>query len=349
MEGLSTGENSPGIINHTPRNRRTTKSLSILQNLHTIQCSCEYEERNLLTRSYMQLFQRNRTTSCRRAQEWLRRCRVPSDSDTLFREISSSMCENDKSFLDSQRQIELDIGRTYPDEAYFAETSPGQAALRRVLIAFSKYDTHLGYVQGMNFIAGALLWHATEEDAFWLLVGLMEDYEMRDNYLPRLPGLSKHCQIIHLLILDKFRDLHNHFAEYKIINEMYATEWCLTLFGSIVPVQDMVVILNRFFTEGWSFFYKLVLVILRRLEDRIISTKDPVDILSPLKPAHRSQKEWRHFITLLEKGNERLNWRSFVEKTNEEYIDENYIRQLHRDFDIETGQFKITAVKYAKD
>jgi len=56
-----------------------------------------------------------------------------------------------------------------------------------------KYDTQLGYCQGMNFIAAAILWHANEVDAFWIFVRMMEDYELRDNYLPKLPGLDKHC------------------------------------------------------------------------------------------------------------------------------------------------------------
>lgn len=68
-------------------------------------------------------------------------------------------------YHDSARQIELDLNRTYPDEPYYMN-GEGQISLRRVLQAFSKYDVQMGYVQGMNFIAGALLWHATEIDAF---------------------------------------------------------------------------------------------------------------------------------------------------------------------------------------
>ena len=37
-----------------------------------------------------------------------------------------------------------------------------------------------------------------------------------------------------------------------------------------------------------------------------------------------------------------------INKTSEERIDENYIRQLHRDFDIETAQFKVVHVKNSK-
>jgi hypothetical protein len=50
-------------------------------------------------------------------------------------------------------------------------TSPnGQAALRRVLRAYSYYDREVSYCQGMNFIAGMFLTVISEEESFWLLV-----------------------------------------------------------------------------------------------------------------------------------------------------------------------------------
>ncbi len=49
-------------------------------------------------------------------------------------------------------------------------TPNGQAALRRVLRAYSYYDREVSYCQGMNFIAGMFLTVMSEEEAFWLLV-----------------------------------------------------------------------------------------------------------------------------------------------------------------------------------
>jgi hypothetical protein len=49
-------------------------------------------------------------------------------------------------------------------------TPNGQAALRRVLRAYSYYDREISYCQGMNFIAGMFLTVMSEEEAFWLLV-----------------------------------------------------------------------------------------------------------------------------------------------------------------------------------
>ncbi len=65
----------------------------------------------------------------------------------------------------------------------------------------------------MNFIAGSLLYHAEEYITFWVLADLFEFLEMRDIFIPSdfplslpllnlidLPGLSKHCQIIDILM-----------------------------------------------------------------------------------------------------------------------------------------------------
>ena len=43
--------------------------------------------------------------------------------------------------------------------------------LKNVLIAYSVYDGDIGYVQGLNMIAGVLLYHIKNtEQTFWALV-----------------------------------------------------------------------------------------------------------------------------------------------------------------------------------
>ena len=81
-----------------------------------------------------------------------------------------------------------------------------------MLRAYSKYDKQLGYVQGMNFIAGALLYHCSETIAFWLFVSLMEDYNMRDIYMPEFPGLHKHILVINSLFAENFKELMKHLV-----------------------------------------------------------------------------------------------------------------------------------------
>jgi len=93
---------------------------------------------------------------------------------------------------ESSAQIERDLARTFPKHVYFGAKAAGLVKMRRVLTAFAKYDSKVDYVQGMNFVVASLLLHCSEVIAFWLFVSLIEDCEMRDNYMPKLPGLFKH-------------------------------------------------------------------------------------------------------------------------------------------------------------
>lgn len=52
----------------------------------------------------------------------------------------------------------------------------------------------------MNYIGAIFVYHAEEYLAFWLMVRVFEIFEMRDIYMPKLPGLKKHTMIIDYLI-----------------------------------------------------------------------------------------------------------------------------------------------------
>ena len=84
--------------------------------------------------------------------------------------------------------------RTYFEEMprTISTKEANQERLKRVLLAFARYNQKdsIGYVQGMNFIAAALLHHCNEVITFWLMVSLMENYGLRSVYAPGLPGLK---------------------------------------------------------------------------------------------------------------------------------------------------------------
>lgn len=76
------------------------------------------------------------------------------------------------------------MNRTYPSHNYFENGQIGQHLLKRILTTYAKYDPKIGYIQGMNFIAALFLYHSSEIIAFWLFVALIEDYELREVFLP---------------------------------------------------------------------------------------------------------------------------------------------------------------------
>ena len=109
-------------------------------------------------------------------------------------------------------QIKRDLNRTFPTCEFYKEGGVGQLQLERVLTTFTKYDPGIGYVQGMNFIVGALLYHCPEEIAFWLFVALIEEHDLREVYNTGFPGLYKHIKVIESHILNTLPTLYKHFV-----------------------------------------------------------------------------------------------------------------------------------------
>jgi len=174
--------------------------------------------------------------------------------------------------VNSEAQIERDLFRTFPRHPLFASRvehdgtpdeisieGKGIQKLKRVLIAFANYEIHVDYVQGMNFIVGSLLLHASETMAFWLFVTLIEDCALRDIFTPKLPGLYKHSQIIDRLISIHMPELYEHFYVNNIRAELFCSEWIFGLFSSVIPLENMTEFYSAFFQNGWVFFYQLVL------------------------------------------------------------------------------------------
>ena len=58
-------------------------------------------------------------------------------------------------------------GRTFPTHPYYsAQLGAGQLSLYNILKAYSLLDQEVGYCQGLSFVAGILLLHMGEEEAF---------------------------------------------------------------------------------------------------------------------------------------------------------------------------------------
>ena len=81
--------------------------------------------------------------------------------------------------------------------------------LKKVLVAYSIYDVDLGYVQGLNMIAGVLLYHIKNaEQTFWALVETMEYQELRLLYLDQFKLLKQHIVNIMKILKVRLPDLH---------------------------------------------------------------------------------------------------------------------------------------------
>ncbi|KAJ1965386.1 GTPase-activating protein [Dispira parvispora] len=172
----------------------------------------------------------------------------------------------------AEKQITLDLPRTLPREEYFKEPNgPGQMALFRVLKAYALYDPEVGYCQGIAFIVAPLLLHMPEEEAFCLLVRLMETYDLRGHYTPRMEKLHLRLFQLERLVEETLPLIQRHFIKEGVQTIMYASQWFMTLFAYRFPVELAVRLFDLVFAEGVETLFKFALVLLRVNQAQILS------------------------------------------------------------------------------
>uniref|UniRef100_A0A452GU64 TBC1 domain family member 1 n=1 Tax=Gopherus agassizii TaxID=38772 RepID=A0A452GU64_9SAUR len=176
--------------------------------------------------------------------------------DTPYKELL-------KQLTSQQHAILIDLGRTFPTHPYFsAQLGAGQLSLYNILKAYSLLDPEVGYCQGLSFVAGVLLLHMTEEDAFKMLTFLMFDMGLRKQYRPNMTILQIQMYQLSRLLHDYHRDLYNHLEEHEIGPSLYAAPWFLTMFASQFPLGFVARVFDMLFLQGSEVIFKVALSLL---------------------------------------------------------------------------------------
>nr|XP_008117216.1 PREDICTED: TBC1 domain family member 1 isoform X7 [Anolis carolinensis] len=176
--------------------------------------------------------------------------------DTPYKELL-------KQLTSQQHAILIDLGRTFPTHPYFsAQLGAGQLSLYNILKAYSLLDQEVGYCQGLSFVAGVLLLHMSEEEAFKMLKFLMFDMGLRKQYRPDMTILQIQMYQLSRLLHDYHRDLYNHFEAHEIGPSLYAAPWFLTMFASQFPLGFVARVFDILFLHGPEVIFKVALSLL---------------------------------------------------------------------------------------
>ena len=89
-----------------------------------------------------------------------------------------------------------------------------------------------------------------EEEAFCLLVRLMNQYHLRDMFIQDMPGLHLHLYQFERLLEDLEPALYCHLNRKSVHPQLYATQWFLTLFAYRFPLQLVLRVYDLILSEG---------------------------------------------------------------------------------------------------
>lgn len=173
--------------------------------------------------------------------------------------------------------------------SYFAEKlGTGQKALFAVLKCVAVHVPATSYVQGMNTLCGTLMTYTSPEDAFAMMVSFLEHYDLKEMFLPGLPGLEKNFYLMIALQRKYMPKLFNHLRQIYFMPQMYASRWFMTLFSDYFPIEVVVRILDIYVVEGRKILFRIALAIFKLLERDLMGAEDcerPIFLIKNLPQA----------------------------------------------------------------
>ncbi|XP_049534451.1 ecotropic viral integration site 5 ortholog isoform X5 [Anopheles darlingi] len=137
--------------------------------------------------------------------------------------------------------------------------------------AYSLHDREVGYCQGSGFIVGLLLMQMPEEEAFAVLVQIMQQYRMRDMFKPSMAELGLCMYQLESIVQEQIPELHLHFQSQSFQTSMYASSWFLTLYTTALNLTLSCRIMDVFLSEGMEFIFKVAIALLTIGKDTLLS------------------------------------------------------------------------------
>ncbi|OQR88486.1 growth hormone-regulated TBC protein 1 [Thraustotheca clavata] len=165
--------------------------------------------------------------------------------------------------------IEKDVGRTYPEHAFFQEDK-GKVELTNVLTAYAVHRSDIGYCQSMNFIVGILVLFLPEEDAFWILCVLMDHILPSENYSRSMFGAQVDQIVFKRLVQLQVPDIAALLEENGIDIELVSLQWFLCIFVCTLPLETALRIWDLIFFYGQEIIFDTAISILHYAQQGIL-------------------------------------------------------------------------------
>ncbi|XP_014677057.1 PREDICTED: TBC1 domain family member 30-like isoform X2 [Priapulus caudatus] len=222
-----------------------------------------------------------------RRKIWLRLAEDHIRESKLDWEKTKRVCFNERSNPDDNklgRQIVKDLHRTGWNGFSGQEAEDDRATLKRVLLAYARFNKAVGYCQGFNVLAGLILdvVERKEDDALKIMIfvighvlpqsyfsnnlrALSVDMAVfRDLLRLKLPQLARHLD--HLQ--DAAKDSNGSHYEPPLTN-VFTMQWFLTLFATCLQKSTVLRVWDSILLEGSEVILRTALAIWGKLSPRI--------------------------------------------------------------------------------
>ena len=180
--------------------------------------------------------------------------------------LSKDAYNKDKKFKKICDEIGRDLHRTFYNEKF--EKGNGRLMLKNILTALAFVRPEIGYCQGMNFIAGALVnLIDNEEKCFWIFLTFIDNIQLNLLYLKNMPDFLIRVFQLKKFIEFYFPKLFNHLRRNQINIDLFFSKWLLTIFSNYFPFEVLYKVWDLFIIDKWKSLFKFCLIILYHMKE----------------------------------------------------------------------------------
>ena len=171
---------------------------------------------------------------------------------------------------DTMAYLDQDLPRSFPGE--LAAVQQESETLREVLQAFVCFRPDIGYVQGMSYLAAALLLYYSDGfECFTCFANLLNSHFFFDFYRLKRDKIDVHLECFEHYFRARLPVLFHHFKREDVTPEHYYLEWSLTLFVKFVPLNICARIWDSYLLHGEAYFMRVALGLLRCYAETLAS------------------------------------------------------------------------------
>lgn len=194
--------------------------------------------------------------------------------------------------------IEADVNRTYSDYVFFRDSkSAGKSQLKEPLVnvlkAYAACDPDVGYCQGMSFHAGLFLMYVPENQCFPMLRTLLQGrpYGLRGLFEAGFPLLKSYLACLDKLLGKFCPRILAKLEEHNIPSQMFATDWFMTMFQSLLPFKLVLRIMDIYLLEGEGILFAMSVHLLQWKEAELKRLNDVPSLIQALQGLGKSEQD----------------------------------------------------------
>ncbi|XP_069485864.1 TBC1 domain family member 30 isoform X2 [Ambystoma mexicanum] len=207
---------------------------------------------------------------------------------------------NDRSNPDDDSmgiQIVKDLHRTGCSSYCGQEAEQDRVVLKRVLLAYARWNKSVGYCQGFNILAALILevMEGNEGDALKIMIYLIDKVLPDGYFVNNLRALSVDMAVFRDLLRMKLPELSQHLDTLQKaanresgggyeppLTNVFTMQWFLTLFATCLPNHTVLKIWDSVFFEGSEIILRVALAIWAKLGEQIECCQNADDFYSAM-------------------------------------------------------------------